>query len=146
MPAPRYQLATFEASRQPPTEQLVEMRRIRAVITPEHAAQAYWSRFRDPVALALRELLQPNANVCVFWQSDGWRPRAPDDEADILTAMEILDQQGNYTGELTFQTRLPRRAERAMRRLAGVSRGQFEATPVSVDLPIPMLRQSQSED
>ena len=146
MTAPRRQPATFEPSGQPPTEQLVAVQRIHAVVTPEHAAQAYWSRFQDPVALALRELLQPNASVCVFWQSDGWRPRWPNDEAYILTAMEIHDSQGNFAGELTYQTRLPRRAERAMRRLAGVSAGRFEPTPISIDLPVAMLRQSPPKD
>ena len=43
-------------------------RRVRTVITREHVDRAHWSRFQDPVSLALRELLNEDTCVYTFWQ------------------------------------------------------------------------------
>ena len=92
------------------------------------------------MSIALRSLLNDDTAVCVHWQSDRWRPRYPDDEADIHFYLEVNDDDGAYAGELHYQTRLPRRMERVIKRLAGISAGTFDDTAMVIDIPVAMAR------
>ena len=136
----RYIQASYENTQRETVEQSVAAQRTAVAITWDHLERAVWRQFHDPVSQALRELLNDHATAYVFWQSDGWRPRYPDDEADVRLAMEVQDDEGRYTGQLLYETRLPRRATTAMKRLAGVSRGQFSPVAMSIDIPVPMLK------
>ena len=132
-------LATVQRFPQEPEPRAVPVKRLTLNVTADHAEQAYWARFRDPVSLALRELLNDHTAVCVLWQSDGWRPRYSDDTADIHLDMELHDDNGNFAGELHYELPLPRRATTAMKRLAGLSRGRFEPTTSNIHIPTAML-------
>lgn len=124
---------------------LLLARRFRATITQEHVEQSYWSRFRDPVANALREILNDNTAVCALWQSDGWRPRYADDEASVILYLENHDDNGLVNGQVVYEAGLSRRVESAMKRLAGMSRGEFRETPIILDLPVCMSREAAGE-
>ena len=141
MPEARTATAKMEHNILPlDAEAQVEVKRVSTIVTVDHVENGRWARFRDPVSLAIRELLNENSCCDVFWQSDGWRPRYSDDEADIGIYTEIYDENGKFIKEMCYKVRLPRRAEKQMRRVAGVSSGIFEPVPIAVDIPVMSLR------
>ena len=142
MPKTRHAAADFRSAARDTRSQEVPVKRVRTVVTGKHVDQSHFRRFHDPVSTALRSLLNDDTAVCVHWQSDGWRPRYHDDEADIHLYLEVHDDAGAYIGELHYQTRLPRNMERAMKRLAGITAGPFEDTAMVIDIPVVMARVS----
>ena len=124
------------------SEEFVDIKRASVLVTVDHCDRGRWARFYDPISLALKEeVLNENSCCCVLWESDGWKPRAADDEANILIYTEKYNEEGEFLHETTYQVKLPRRAELNMRRLAGVSKGIFEPTVLAVDVPVMALRE-----
>ena len=124
----QFELEAWSGAREM-TEPL-DTKRLKFTLTQEHVDRAYWRQFRDPVSECLNEALDEHPAVQVFWNSDGWFPRYPDDDAYVGMSVETLD------GELSIWQPLPRSAERAMKHLA--LRGKCDV-PVTFQLDVPTI-------
>ena len=112
-------------------------RQVDITITKEHVDRALWGRFHDPVSLAVEPVLQKNACVQVFWNSDSYRPLHAQDDARLGVSVEIQDDTGHTTREESYWVPLPRRATRAM--LALARRGPDNFTPVTMRVKLPTI-------
>ena len=81
-------------------------------IADEHLRQAGWSQYRDPVSLAINEILNEDALAQVFWNSDSWIPRYPEDDARI--GVYVWHEQGRRE----YWQPLPTRATRFLHQMA----------------------------
>ncbi len=105
-------------------------------VSREHIQQARWSRFLDPISLALRQHLSHHACADLFWNSDGFGPRHPGDEARTGIHHEIHDQAtGDFIEELHYHLPLPHRAARTMWRLRQQGIETFRPFNMSIHLP-----------
>ena len=140
----RTRTATFESS--PWSSDLtpeVPVSRIRLEINAEHVSAATWSRYEDPVSLALRTHLSPHACACVFWNSDGFAPRYSDDEARIGIHLEVQDPEtGQFDRELHYWLPLPQRAAQAMWKLRYQGAQYFTPFRTTLHLPKNALESS----
>ena len=129
--------ATFEST--PWSSDLtpkVPVSRILLEINAEHVSAAIWKRYQDPISLALRTHLCSHACATVFWNSDSFAPRYPDDEARIGIHLEVHDPEtGRFDRELHYWLPLPRRAARAMWKLR--CQGAQYFTPFRTILHLP---------
>ena len=97
---------------------MIPARTVNVTVTRQHVEQGYWSRFRDPVSLAIREILAENACVDLYWNSDSFAPRHHDDDAMIGIFVEVPpDEPGGRCVEHAMHLPLPVRATKAMWRL-----------------------------
>ena len=137
----RQRTATANLERHPRSSEQIEVpvKRIRIVITRQHVEDARWAMFLDPVSMAIGQHTRDCA-PSVHWQSDSWRPRYHDDEADVHIYQEVMDAHGQVVGELHHQTKLPRRAERAMKKLSADGIDSWKDTAMSIDIPVSMLK------
>ena len=128
---PTEKTATFEKEAWTPWDvHEVPAKQITVTITKEIVDEARWSRFQDPVSLAIRPLLNEQSCVQTFWNSDSWSPQGAHDDAKIGIHVEDRGQ-----GELSHWLTLPRRATSAMWKLR--SRGIEEFEPVTMKLTLP---------
>ena len=73
-------------------------------IIQEHFQNAKWTRFCDPVSMALNELLNDGACADVFWNSDSFGPRYYGDEARIGFHIEDHPVESHYYVPLPRRT------------------------------------------
>ena len=119
----------------------VPVRRVKATITKEHIKAASWSLYHNPVSLALQEHLSRDACASLFWNSDGFAPKYPEDEARIGIHQEVNDpESGSFLEELHYNLPLPRRATRALWKLRRQGIETFNPFIIQVDLPEAALK------
>ena len=106
-------------------------RQVTVTITEEIVDQARWSRFYDPVSLAIEPLLNEHSCVETFWNSDSWAPRGAYDDARIGIHVEIDGHD-----PLSHWLPLSRKATQAMWKLR--SKGLEHFTPVAMRLTLPV--------
>ena len=120
----------------------VPSRRITVHVSTEDVQQAFWARFQDPVSIALRRHLGDHACADVFWNSDSFGPRYPDDEARITINHESYDPAtGTFLNESQHCVPLPIRATRAMWRLRSKGIEHFHPFSMRIDVPEAALPQ-----
>ena len=110
-------------------------RTVTVTVTAEHVSQAYWARFRDPVSLAIRPLLNERSTVQMYWNSDSWAPMGAYDDARIGIHIEPERPEEGDEEEGAHWLPLPRRATAAMWKLR--SKGSAQYTPVTIKLTLP---------
>ena len=127
---------TFEESPWSGDTVEADCRNVTLKVTNEHLDQGRWSRFVDPVSLAVSEALGENACAELFWNSDSFRPNGSDDEARLGIHVEIHDPDTGSWREDSFWQPLPRRAEAVMKRLGQQGISGFQ--PFSMRIPVPV--------
>lgn len=119
---------------------LFPARTVNVAVTKEHVEQGYWRRFRDPVSLAIREILAENACADLFWNSDSFAPRYHDDDAMIGIFVEVPpDEPSGRCVEYAMHLPLPVRATRAMWRLRCQGIDTFRDFTMRLQLPVMAL-------
>ena len=142
MPSTKTRTVPFEASPwRASSARAVPAKRVTVEISREDIKEATWSRFNNPVSIALQEHLAQNTCADLFWNSDGFTPRYPDDDARIGIHQEVLHPQtGRLEREEHYHLPLPRRATRAMWLLRKDGIDTFSTIRMAVDLPTACLR------
>ena len=123
----------------PGTHVRAPARSIIVEVTREHVNQAYWARFRDPISIALRDHLHPDASSDVFWNSDSFGPRYHDDDARISIYVEQTDPDTGRTTDARYHLPLPTRATRAMWKLRKQGVDTFQTLRMRVRIPTAAL-------
>ena len=134
---------TFEESPWSGDTLEAECRNVTLKVTNEHLDQGRWSRFLDPVSLAVSETLGEHACAELFWNSDSFRPNGSDDEARLGIHVEIRNPDTGAWREDSFWQPLPRRAEAVMKRLGQQGISGFQ--PFSMRIPVPVCALPQAE-
>ena len=125
----------------PASARPVPARRVTINISLEHVQEATWTRFRNPVSLALDPYLNEHACTDLFWNSDGFRPRYPEDDARIGIYQEVQNPEtGAYDQEAEYYIPLPRRATRALWNLSREGIEAFRPINMAIDLPLTVLK------
>ena len=119
----------------------VPVRRILAHVSREHVEEATWSLYRNPISIALTPHLAERACASMFWNSDSYSPRYPEDDARVGVHLEIYDPEtGHFVEEHSYWLPLPRRATRAMWKLCCEGIYTFQPFNVALTLPTATLR------
>ena len=145
--------AMFETSPWSPRETIeVPARTIRVQVTQEHVGQALWTRFQNPVSIALRDHLQENACAQVFWNSDSFGPQDSGDDARIGIYIENTHPENGRPGskyplhgqttEDQYHLPLPRRATQAMWKIRSQGDSTFKPFTTILTLPAHALAAS----
>ena len=128
---------TFETSPWSGDSIQTEATRVDVAITGNHVSRARWARHADPVSLAVNEILRDGACADLFWNSDGFHPRGHDDDARLGVHVEDPQAEG---GEVHYWQPLPRRAERALKKLYVNGTEGFRPVTIRLYLPARALK------
>ncbi len=99
-------------------------------VTTEHIAQSKWTRFMDPVSIALKEKLNDYSCVDIFWNSDSFSPSHANDDAYIGIHTETSDKEHSY------YVRLPTRSTKAMWKLRTQGERTFKSFKIRIPIPL----------
>ena len=136
----------FETSPWSPGEKVgAPARTVSVEITRDHVQEARWSRFQNPVSIALRGHLQENACAQVFWNSDSFAPGGPGDEARIGIYVADTDPESGRTKEAEYHLPLPRRTARAMWKIRSQGISSFQPMSMRVTLPVQAMTRRGEE-
>lgn len=116
-----------------------EARKLTLQVTQDHVDRARWIRFNDPVCQAVNDALGENACTELIWNSDGFHPRCHDDDARIGIHVEITDPATGRTTEYSYWQPLPRRAERALKKLYNRDARGFQPFTMRIAVPAAAL-------
>lgn len=99
-------------------------------VTADHVAQSIWTRFMDPVSIALKEKLNDCACADTFWNSDSFSPSHTNDDAYIGIHVEASDK------EYSYYVPLPTRATKAMWKLRTQGCHTFKSFKIRIPVPL----------
>ena len=111
---------------------------VTVTITAEHVDEAVWGRFRDPVSLAIRPLLNDRSTVQMYWNSDSWAPMGAYDDARI--GIHVEPATPGTQEEEAHWFPLPRRATAAMWKLRQTGAEHFSPVTMRIKLPTAALK------
>ena len=129
-------LITYEESPWDPTTIQALAKRFLIHVSRQHVEEGRWTRFADPVSLALQVHLSDRSCAEVFWNSDGFGPRYPGDDARIGIHHEVSDPDTEtFVTENHYHLPLPRRATQAMWKLRRHGIHSFQPFTMAVYIP-----------
>ena len=137
---PKEREQSFETEPWSRTRHAAPARNLTVTVTRDHVERAYWTKFMDPVSLAMKEALNEHACAETFWNSDGFQPRYPGDAARLGIHLESLEPETGRMQEKSYWIPLPRRAASAMRKLSREGIVSFQEFRMRIWAPAQALR------